>query len=79
MFDILFSYWGIDWLIFLLLTMNLWMIGQRKRVAFVYGILVGILSIVFGIMIGSVAMVVMNCWFIFLHGRNWWKWGSQNV
>ena len=75
MIDI-FKYYGIDWLLFILVLIHLWLLGNKNILAFAFGILGCVCGIVFGIMIESIAYVVMNFTFGLLHLRAFIKWSS---
>ena len=72
----IFKYYGIDWLLFILVLIHLWLLGNKNKLAFAFGILGCVCGIVFGIMIESIASVVMNFTFGLLHLRAFIKWSS---
>ena len=73
----IFKYYGIDWLLFILVLIHLWLLGNKNKLAFAFGILGCGCGIVFGIMIESIASVAMNFTFGLLHLRALIKWSSD--
>ena len=72
-----FKYYGMDWLLFILVLIHLWLLGNKNKLAFVFGILGCACGVAFGIMIESIASVVMNFTFGLLHLRALTKWSSS--
>ena len=70
----MFNYYGVDWLIFLLIVVHLHLIAERKRSAFLFGALATIFGVAFGIMVDSLASILMNVVFCVLHIKAWIKW-----
>ena len=70
----IFQYNGVDWLMFVLIVVHLWAVGDRKRSAFLFGAFAGVAGMLFGFMVDSLATVAMNCVFIGLHVRAWINW-----
>ena len=73
----IFKYYGIDWLLFILVLVHLWLLGNKNKLAFVFGILGCACGVAFGIMIESIASVIMNFTFGLLHFRALIKWSSS--
>ena len=73
----IFKYYGIDWLLFILVLIHLWLLGNKNKLAFVFGILGCACGVAFGIMIESIASVAMNFSFGLLHLRALVKWSSN--
>jgi hypothetical protein len=70
----LFKYYGVDWAIFAILVLHLWLLGNKVRAAFLLGMLGSSCGIVLGYMCDSVAVMIMNAAFICMHFRAWLKW-----
>ena len=68
------KYNGIDWALFALIMIHLWLLGNRKRSAFIFGMLACCVGCTFGIMIESIASTAMNAIFFFMHLRAYIKW-----
>ena len=73
----IFKYYGIDWLLFILVLIHLWLLGNKNKLAFAFGILGCACGVAFGIMIESIASVAMNFTFGLLHLRALVKWSSN--
>jgi hypothetical protein len=70
----LLEYYGVDWLIFIFTLLQLWLLGEKKRSAWIAGGLLAIAAGVLGWMIGSFALVLMNIVFLFFDIWNYVKW-----
>jgi len=70
----LLEYYGVDWLIFIFTLLQLWLLGEKKRSAWIAGGLIAIAAGVLGWMIGSFALVLMNIVFLFFDIWNYVKW-----
>lgn len=68
------QYYGVDWLLFVLVLIHMYLLGERRREAWLVGIAVVTCAFVFGILVGSVATMTMNICFCMMHIRNWLKW-----
>ena len=75
----LWKYYGVDWALFFLIVLHLWMLGNKWRAAWIVGVGISICSILFGYLSESVALVLMNVVFIFFHIWNYVKWGEQDA
>lgn len=69
-----FKYYGVDWAIFVILVVHLWLLGNKLRVAFLFGVLGSSCGIAMGFLCDSLAIIVMNAVFVCMHIRAWWKW-----
>ena len=69
-----FKYYGVDWAIFAILVLHLWLLGNKLRVAFLFGVLGSSCGIFLGYLCDSVAVMIMNSVFICMHARAWLKW-----
>ena len=74
-----YSLYGLDWLLFVIILIYLRWLGQKKREAFIIGVLICINSIAIAILVDSIAGVVMNLIFAFMHMRNYVKWGNSKT
>jgi len=70
----LLEYYCVDWLIFIFTLLQLWLLGEKKRSAWIAGGLIAIAAGVLGWMIGSFALVLMNIVFLFFDIWNYVKW-----
>ena len=67
-------YYGVDWAVFVLIVTHLWLLGNKKRYAFLFGMAASSFGMCLGYMIESVACVIMNATFIFMHARAYVRW-----
>ena len=72
------QYYGSDWLAMIATFMYLYLIGNRKRVAFVYAFFASVCWLIFGWLNHSFASVFANIIFIILNIRGYIKWAPQN-
>jgi hypothetical protein len=72
----LWKYYGVDWAVFVLIVLHLWLLGNRNRFAFILGALGTCFGFAFGILIGSLASVLMNVVFFTMHVRAFFKWAK---
>lgn len=70
----MFKYYGIDWIIAILLITNIWMVGSKIRSGWLVGAVACCFTTAFAIMIESYPQVVMNIVFIFLNIRGYFEW-----
>lgn len=70
----LFKYYGVDWAVFAILVLHLWLLGNRVRAAFLLGMLGSSFGVCLGVMCGSLAIIIMNSVFICMHLRAWLLW-----
>jgi hypothetical protein len=78
MTGILFKYYGVDWVLFALIVIHLWMLGNKWKWAFLVGFSACLFGLTFGILVGSLASIIMNIVFAFMHLRAFWKWSRKN-
>ena len=74
----IFEYYCVDWLIFIFTLLQLWLLGEKKRAAWLFGGLIAISTGIFGFMIGSVAIVAMNVLFLCFDIWNYVKWSPTS-
>jgi len=74
MTEALFRYYAVDWLLFVLVTLHLWMLGNHYKAAFLVGMAAAVTGFIFGLLTGSVATLVMNVVFFGLHLRAYVRW-----
>jgi hypothetical protein len=73
------QYHGIDWLIFALLTLHIWLLGMKVRFSFIIGAVGCCCGVVLAVMIDSVPALLMNCLFAYLNLRNYRLWGKSEA
>lgn len=72
------EYYGVDWLIFVFIAIHLWLLSNRRREAFLFGVLGTICSIILGFLVNSIAVILMNCIFVVMHTKAYLKWTKYN-
>lgn len=75
--DILLKYYGVDWALFALIVVHLWMLGNKWKWAFIFGFWACCFGLIFGILVGSIASMIMNVVFALMHLRAYWKWSRS--
>ena len=75
----LFKYYGIDWLAFFLYIETTWLIGNKDRRGFLFGIAANFLGLWFSWYVSSVASFIMNIMFIVMNLRGYIKWNSKSL
>lgn len=75
--EIIFKYYGTDWLAIVLTFLSLYLLGQQKRAGFIYGLLANIAWLTFGMLAQSIANMVANAVFSFLNIRGFVKWSGK--
>ena len=69
------KYYGLDWLILILNIYSYYLIGDRKKIGFILGLIGCVLGIfMFSYMQFSWAMIIMYLCFGFLNIKNYIKW-----
>ena len=68
------KFYGVDWLLFALVVVHLWMLGHKMRTGFLVGILAASTGFVLGLIIESAGTLTMNVVFAFMHLRAYLRW-----
>ncbi|PHQ78163.1 MAG: hypothetical protein COB69_10550 [Phycisphaera sp.] len=76
--DYLFQYYMADWLAVICMCIYLWRVGNKKRDAFVWGVLSSIFFVALNVQIDSPPGIIFNVIFIPLYARAFWKWTKNN-
>jgi hypothetical protein len=74
----IFEYYGVDWLIFIFTLLQLWLLGEKKRSAWIAGGMIAVTTGALGFMIGSLAIVLMNVVFLYFDIWNYVKWSDPS-
>jgi hypothetical protein len=74
---VIFKYYGVDWVIFAFVVIHLWMLGNKKRQAFLFGMGGNLFGILLGYLVESIACIIMNSVFLTMHINAYRKWGSK--
>lgn len=72
--DMFTKFYGVDWVLFLLVVVHLWMLGHKMRAAFLVGVLASATGFVLGLIIMSAGTLTMNVVFAILHLRAYLRW-----
>lgn len=78
-FDTCFLYYGVDWLLFVLIVLHLWLLGNQIRFAFIVGFVGTICGLILGFLIGSLATILMNIVFALMHLRAYYLWKNIDI
>lgn len=80
MMEIIMKYWGLDWIIFLLVICNLWLLSSKYlKTAYFLGASAAFLGIIFSYWAESFGGIVANVTYVFLHTRNIYRLGSLKL
>jgi nicotinamide riboside transporter PnuC len=74
----IFKYYGVDWIIFLVVVTQLWLVGNKNRLGFLFGVTGNSFGVILGFMVESLACMMMNCVFIIMHLRGYYIWSHPN-
>jgi nicotinamide riboside transporter PnuC len=72
--DVVFRYYGVDWLAMVSTFLSLWLLGERRRAGFLIGMVAAGFWFAFGILAGSLANPIANTLFFALNLRGYWRW-----
>lgn len=76
--DWFFKYYCIDWILFVLVITQIWLLGNRNRFAFLIGMLGCCFGFSLGIMINSAASMTMNSVFFVMYLRAYCQWSLND-
>jgi hypothetical protein len=68
------NYYGVDWVMFVLFSIHLYLIANKRRSSFIFGMLGSVAALVLAVMISSWGSTFMNSVFFFMHLRAYLKW-----
>ena len=77
MYDLIFSYYGVDWLAMITTFLSLYYLGKKKRRGFIYGLAANASWLTFGVMAGSLANVLANTIFAALNVKGYRHWSRE--
>ena len=75
----IFKCQGVDWIIFILVVTQLWLLGNKKRQAFLFGMAGNSCGIILGFLVESIACIIMNSVFMIMHVNAYRKWKPEDV
>lgn len=70
----MFKYYGIDWIVAILLFVNVWMVGSKIRSGWLVGSVACCFATALAVIIESWPQMFMNFVFIFLNLRGYFEW-----
>ena len=73
------QYSGVDWVALLCGVIGLYLIGNKSRAGFVFGILAQTGWIILGMYSGSGGLVISSCIAVTLYVRAWIKWRPNST
>ncbi len=68
-----------DWAGTVVLIVSAWVVGDKKRSAFIFALFGNLAWAIYGFQKGIPALVVVNLVFVVFNMRAWFKWGSENA
>lgn len=74
MIEIFTNYYGVDWIIFILIVTHIKFLGLKNEWAFPFAIAGCSFGVILGVLVQSIAVVMMNTTFIVMHYITWRTW-----
>ena len=74
-----FQYYGIDWLVTITVFVGIFLLGDKKKMGFIVGMISSSFAFVFSFQIGSIANGVTAIILFILYLRGFWKWRKQEI
>lgn len=62
------------WVANLLLVLSMWLVGSKKRVCFIFGVLGNALWVIIGFQRGTPDLYVISALMVIFNARGWFKW-----
>lgn len=72
--DLVFRYYGVDWLAMASTFLSLWLLGEGRRSGFLLGMVAAGFWFSFGVLAGSLANPIANTLFFVLNVRGYRRW-----
>jgi len=69
-----FQYYGVDWIVTLTVFAGIFLLGDKKKLGFVVGMISAIVGFIFSFQIESIANGVTSIVLFFLYLRGYIKW-----
>ncbi len=73
----LLQFYGIDWVATMCGLLGVYMLGNRNKIGFIVFMLASMSWVIFGIMTGSVAVIIGSSIFFLMHLRGFLKWNRE--
>jgi hypothetical protein len=77
--DLVFRYYGVDWLAMASTLISLWLLGEQRRSGFLVGMVAAGCWFAFGILAGSLANPIANALFFALNVRGYRRWQAASA
>lgn len=71
------TYLLISWIGTILISVGLWLIGRKKRIAFVFTFTGELFLLAYSIHLRSSSLIFIGVLFSILAAINWFKWGAN--
>lgn len=71
------QYYGADWIGMFATFFSLYLLGEKKRVGFIFGCVAAIAWLVFSYFAGSIPGAIANGVFAVLNLRGYFRWGKD--
>ncbi len=75
----LFKFYGVDWLVFIFVLLQVYLLGNYRKSGFIAGIIATIFSLVFSCMTGSIANFTLGLCLLCLHFRGYLQWNQKEL
>jgi hypothetical protein len=69
-----FKYYGVDWVIALTVFAGIFLLGDKKKLGFMLGMISSIFGVIFSFQIGSIANGLTSVFLFILYLRGYVKW-----
>lgn len=73
-FSLLGKYYGVDWILMLTVFVGIFLLGEKKKLGFIVGMLSAVFGLIFSIQIASVANGVSSFVLLALYMRGYLRW-----
>lgn len=73
--DTVMLYYGVDWMILVLVFASVFALGEKKRIGFALAMGSSALGVLFSVQVGSIANGISSFVLFFLNLRGYLKWG----
>lgn len=67
-----------DWVGTAFILSGLWLIGSKKRIGFLVGIVGCLFWAVYGLQHSILSILVVNIIFVFVNARGWFRWADNS-
>ena len=71
------QFYGIDWLATACGLAGVYLLGNKSKFGFILFMLASLSWVTFGIMTGSIAIILGSSIFFLMHARGFWRWNRE--